>query len=175
MSWPHQDTRPFNSRPSSTLYQTKDQPMTTSSRIVVGVDGSPASVSALRWAARQAALTDSSLEATISWEYPMQYGNELLYEGIDWVDLARSTLATALAEADPGMEINSVVTEGHPAQVLIAASADADLLVVGSRGRGGFAGLILGSVSQYVTAHASCPVLVVRAPDHPAPAAQQDS
>ena len=58
--------------------------MTTSSRIVVGVDGSPAAVSALRWAARQAELTGSSLDAVISLEYPMQYGSELLYEGIDW-------------------------------------------------------------------------------------------
>lgn len=149
--------------------------MTTSSRIVVGVDGSPASVAALKWAARQAALTGSTVDATISWEYPMQYGNELLYEGIDWVSLAHSTIATAIAEADLAMEINSVVTEGHPAQVLIAASTGADLLVVGSRGRGGFAGLFLGSVSQYVTAHASCPVLVVREPEQPSPAAQQSS
>lgn len=149
--------------------------MTTNSRIVVGVDGSPASVSALRWAARQAELTGSTIDATISWGYPMQYGSELLYEGIDWGSLAHSTLATAIAEADLVMEINSVVVEGHPAQVLVAASADADLLVVGSRGRGGFAGLFLGSVSHYVTAHASCPVLVVREPEQPALAAQQDS
>lgn len=138
------------------------------SRIVVGVDGSPASVDALRWAARQAALTGSTLEAIVSWHYPVQYGAEFYSETIDWSAVAQNALDTALAEArrDDSFACRRTVTEGHPAQVLVDASADAELLVVGSRGHGGFAGLLLGSVSEYVIAHAVCPVLVIR---HPRP------
>jgi nucleotide-binding universal stress UspA family protein len=60
------------------------------------------------------------------------------------------------------VDVESVVVQGHPAKVLVDASVGAQLLVVGSRGHGGFAGLLLGSVSEYVIAHASCPVLVIR-------------
>jgi nucleotide-binding universal stress UspA family protein len=139
--------------------------MTTSSRIVVGVDGSPASVDALRWAARQAELTGSTLEAVTSWHYPTQYGNEY-YGETNWPELSQDILATAVTQAGTGTPLpcTRTVTEGHPAQVLVAASAGADLLVVGSRGHGGFAGMLLGSVSDYVIAHADCPVLVIRQP-----------
>lgn len=142
--------------------------MTTHSRIVVGVDGSPASLAALRWAQRQAELTDGSIEAVISWEFPTQYRNILLtIEDFDWEDSARSTLTTAVTEVgvDQSRAFSGFVRQGHPAQILVDASAGADLLVVGSRGRGGFAGLFLGSVSQYVAAHALCPVVVVREPE----------
>ena len=140
--------------------------MTTHPRIVVGVDGSPASVDALRWAARQAELTGSALEAITTWEYPAQYGSEvLLYaQDVNWADLAQTTLATAITEAGSSALTSCIqtVTEGQPAHVLVSASAEADLLVVGSRGHGGFAGLLLGSVSEYVIAHATCPVVVIR-------------
>jgi nucleotide-binding universal stress UspA family protein len=142
--------------------------MTTTSRIVVGVDGSPASMAALRWAQRQAELTGSSLEAIISWEFPTQYRNILLtIEDFDWEDSARSTLITAVTEVgvDQNRAFRGFVRQGHPARILTDASVDAELLVVGSRGRSGFAGLFLGSVSQYVAAHASCPVVVVREPE----------
>ena len=141
--------------------------MTTSSRIIVGVDGSPASVDTLRWAARQAQLTGGTLEAIISWEYPPQYGSEYVYmEDVNWADLARTTLEAAVTDAaigDPST-CTLTVTEGHPAQVLEMASSEADLLVIGSRGRGGFTGLLLGSVSEHVIAHADCPVVVIRHP-----------
>ena len=138
--------------------------MTKSTRIVVGVDGSAASVDALRWAARQAELTGSSLDATISWHYPTQYGSGIYLETTDWPGLAQATLTAALTAAGTDLAADSTqtVVEGHPADVLVTASADADLLVVGSRGHGGFAGLLLGSVSEYVIAHAHCPVVVIR-------------
>ena len=143
-------------------------------RIVVGVDGSPASVAALRWAMGQAALTGADLLAVTSWQTPGQYGFEFYTVAVDWPDVARRTLATALKEAGDGSpaDVRSLVLEGHPAHVLVEASAGAQLLVVGSRGHGGFAGMLLGSVSEYVIAHAACPVLVVR--DQPATATPSD-
>jgi nucleotide-binding universal stress UspA family protein len=136
-------------------------------RIVVGVDGSTASVDAARWAVRQAELTGGNLIAIISWEAPVRYGMEFANEPKDWEQLARSTLASALAELGElgDTEITQLVVHGHPAGVLTAASAEADLLVVGSRGHGGFVGMLLGSISEYVIAHAECPVLVVRHPE----------
>lgn len=145
---------------------------TTTPRIVVGIDGSPASVEALRWALAQAALTNSRVEAVTSWQNPAQYGFEFANDQVDWIDLARSTLDTAIKEAGDGgpVELESTIVNGHPAQVLVRASVGAQLLVVGSRGHGGFVGMLLGSVSEHVIAHASCPVLVIRHPvSAPAP------
>ena len=147
-----------------TMVEPKDQQPQQGSRIVVGVDGSAASVDALRWAARQAELTGGTLEAVIGWTYPLIYGNEFVSESVDWSAYALTALDTALTEAlgTDGPSCTRAVTAGHPAPVLVAASAGADLLVVGSRGHGGFAGMLLGSVSEYVIAHADCPVLVIR-------------
>lgn len=132
-------------------------------RIIVGVDGSTSSVDAARWAVRQAELTGGTLIAIISWEAPVQYGMEFPNEPTDWEELARATLASALGELGVlgDTEITQLVVHGHAARVLIDASAEADLLVVGSRGHGGFVGMLLGSISEYVIAHAECPVLVV--------------
>jgi nucleotide-binding universal stress UspA family protein len=137
---------------------------TPSKRIVVGVDGSPASVDALRWAARQAELTQSSVQALITWQVPNQYGDDFYGQQIDWADIAQRALETALTEAGDGTPFggDQVVFQGHPARSLVDVSHDAELLVVGSRGHGGFAGLLLGSVSSYVVAHANCPVVVIR-------------
>lgn len=136
-------------------------------RIVAGVDGSSASIDALRWAVRQASLTGAIVEAVISWQYPVAYGGEYLIDAdVDWPSNARAVLDTALDEAlgTQTAPISHKVIEGHPAKVLVDAAAGADLLVVGSRGHGGFAGLLLGSVSEHVAAHAPCPVLVIRHP-----------
>ena len=77
--------------------------------------------------------------------------------------LAQLDLLTAgLAAKTPGLDLRSVLEEGNPAKVLIEQSAGADLLVVGSRGHGGFAGMLLGSVSHHLVAHSKCPVVVVR-------------
>ncbi|MGI8578141.1 MAG: universal stress protein [Nocardioidaceae bacterium] len=135
-------------------------------RIVVGVDGSPASIDALKWATRQATLTGATVEAVISWQHPRGYGGYPISVEVDWPSNAHSVLDTAVAEAlasEPGV-VSRKVVEGHPAKVLVDAAVGADLLVVGSRGHGGFVGMLLGSVSEQVAAHASCPVLVVRDP-----------
>jgi nucleotide-binding universal stress UspA family protein len=133
-------------------------------RIVVGVDGSPSSRAALRWAARQAALTGARLHAVIAWTVPVTYGPMPVPDwGADWEESARATLEEVVRTelGDRAGEATVEVSEGGAALVLLDAAKDADLVVVGSRGHGGFAGLLLGSVAQHVTTHARCPVLVV--------------
>lgn len=134
-------------------------------RILVGVDGSPASIDAIKWAAKQAALTGDTLIAITSWSIPASYGVAFGGEDtIDWKQNAELALDEALQEAlgaDAG-SVKRLVEQGHPSYVLTEASKSADLVVVGSRGHGGFAGLVLGSVSQHVVAHAACPVVVTR-------------
>lgn len=134
-------------------------------RIVVGVDGSPSSVRALRWAIRQAGFTGSVVDAICAWQYPVSYGWAVTDLNPQIGELAGQALEKAIAEACPAgesVEIRSHVLEQSPAQALIAAAEGADLLVVGSRGHGGFTGMLLGSVSQHCVNHAPCPVLVVR-------------
>ena len=137
----------------------------TSGRIVVGIDGSPSSAQALRWAVGLARFTGDEVHAVIGWAPPTSYGWGPVVEDIDWQENARSVLAQSVKGALGGADADHVrqdVVRGHPAQVLVDAAADADLLVVGSRGHGGFAGMLLGSVSQHVAAHAHCPVAVIR-------------
>jgi nucleotide-binding universal stress UspA family protein len=132
-------------------------------RIVVGVDGSPASLQALRFAHRQADLTGAELHAVTTWTYPLSYDEPV--DPTDWEANARTILDAALAEALPAAAVAGVrrhVAEGHPAGVLLGFVGEADMLVVGSRGHGGFTGMLLGSVSQHVVAHGPCPVVVVR-------------
>ncbi|QOV38345.1 universal stress protein [Streptomyces ferrugineus] len=141
-----------------------------SDRIVVGVDGSDSSKQALRWAVRQAELTRGVVEAMTAWDMPQFHG------ALGWLppsssdegaleDRAREDLARVVGEtvgAQPPVEVRTAVHYGTPASVLLRASRDASLLVVGSRGLGGFAGLLLGSVAQHCAQHADCPVVVVR-------------
>jgi nucleotide-binding universal stress UspA family protein len=140
-----------------------------SGRIVVGVDGSTSSTEALRWALGQARLTGQPVDAVISWDYPVYSGLAAIdpVEAIDWAgdrtNILQTTVKDVLGDAD-APQVTQRVVRGHPAQVLVDAAADAALLVVGSRGHGGFTGMLLGSVSQHVVAHASCPVVVVHAP-----------
>jgi nucleotide-binding universal stress UspA family protein len=140
--------------------------MAEKKRIVVGVDGSPSSTKALHWAVRQAKLTGAEVEAVTVWSYPSGYGMAPVGdEMVDFEGNAGKILAEALAGVSsiaPGVTIKSSVVEGHAADVLVRAAKGADLLVVGSRGHGGFAGMLLGSVSQHCAQHASCPVLVIR-------------
>lgn len=107
-----------------------------------------------------------AVEAVIAWQYPMAYGGYPIATDVDWPSNAREVLDTALGQAQvsEAAPVTRKVVEGHPAQVLVDAAADADVLVVGSRGHGGFAGMLLGSVSEHVAAHALCPVLVIRHP-----------
>lgn len=134
--------------------------------VVVGVDGSATSKAALRWAAGQARATGSRLLAVTTWEMPaLAYGSGLPYLGdLDLAGGGRRTLDAALAEAADAVEdlmVSSVVVEGPAGFVLLAEAAHAELLVVGTRGHGGVAGLLLGSVSEHCVAHSPCPVVVV--------------
>jgi len=144
---------------------TTTQPQTTH-RIVVGVDGSPSSVAALAWAAGQAGVTGAVIDAVTTWEWPRSYGVALtLPSDFDPEADARKVLDGALADprrAHPGVPFRSAVVEGQAETALVEASRGADLLVVGSRGHGGFTGMLLGSVSEHCVANAHCPVVVVR-------------
>ncbi|WP_406176222.1 universal stress protein [Streptomyces sp. NBC_00996] len=132
--------------------------------IVVGVDGSAASEEALRWAAGQAELTGAELRVITAWRLPVTYGYPPDYSGVGYQDRARETLDAAIGQVlgpTPRLAVDARVEEGHPAQVLLAAAGEADLLVVGSRGHGAFTGMLLGSTAQHCLRHAPCPVLVV--------------
>ncbi len=137
-------------------------------RIVVGVDGSADSLAALEWAARQAALTASTLEVVTTWEWPNTYGVPFsLPAEYDPDADARRVLEDAVAPVHathPSLAIRASVVKGPPAPTLVALSQEADLLVVGSRGHGEFAGMLIGSVSHYCASHAHCSVVIVRPP-----------
>jgi nucleotide-binding universal stress UspA family protein len=135
-------------------------------RIVVGVDGSPASLCALQWAVGQASLTGAVVEAVTAWQYPAAYGGYPLDTATDWRANAHAIQETAVKEAlgDEATRLVRRVAEGHSVRVLLDAADGAELLVVGSRGHGGFTGMLLGSVSEHVVAHAPCAVVVIRTP-----------
>lgn len=145
-------------------------------RVVVGIDGSPCSARALAWAAHEARTHGAELSVVTSYTVPLppvdggyaapHWAGEAawrhqdqLRENATWVQ--RTTLSETLGE-HAGLVVDTDVVEGSAAQALLDASKDADLLVVGTRGHGGFAGMLLGSVSQHVVPHAACPVTVVR-------------
>ena len=146
--------------------------------IVVGIDGSANARRALAVAAAEARARGARLRVITTWMVPLFEGMPMPIVGGFPVDYgrpyeeicaavessSRELVEREVAEvlgADPGIEIEPLALEGAPATVLIDASREADLLVVGSRGRGGFKGLLLGSVSQQCVHHAACPVLVV--------------
>jgi nucleotide-binding universal stress UspA family protein len=142
------------------------------SRIVVGVDGSPSSRAALRWAVRQAALTGGTAEAVTAFYVPAGVPGYAWGQGPVGVDDAaereadtRKALDAVIAEEvapDDRQRVTARVRYGHPAEVLMEAADHADLLVVGSRGHGAFAAAMLGSVGEYCVHHAHCPVLIIR-------------
>jgi nucleotide-binding universal stress UspA family protein len=142
---------------------------TASGRIVVGVDGSAGSKRALQWAVDEAQLRGAVVDAVQAWTFPY-YGEvaAMAAVSIDGTELERAAVASLSAVVDAvapdRVPVEQRVQRGDPASVLLRAAeeAGADLLVVGSRGRGGFAGLLLGSVSQQCVHHATCPVVVVR-------------
>jgi nucleotide-binding universal stress UspA family protein len=144
-------------------------------KIVVGVDGSEGAAKALRWALGEARLRSASLRIVHAWSVPLvlsipsadAFGIPEPAESMQQVRAALhkeadNVLEAALhrIEADD-IEVEAEVVEGKAARVLIEAATDADLLVVGSRGLGGFTGLLLGSVSQQCAHHARCPVVIV--------------
>jgi nucleotide-binding universal stress UspA family protein len=145
-------------------------------RIVVGIDGTEHAAAALRWAAEEAALRSATLVAVHAWSFvPVTTPADSGLVPMAWTDsmevLDASRAAAERTAADQVREVlgedNDVVlevVEGGPADVLVAAAADADLLVVGNQGRGNLASALLGSTSAEVADAAPCPVVIVRKP-----------
>ncbi|MBI4883677.1 MAG: universal stress protein [Actinobacteria bacterium] len=135
-------------------------------RIVVGIDGSAGSDNAICWAVEQAIRSSAELVLVHGWIYPYVGSRSSVSEPRDEMRLdAMRTLEAAVVKVHglaPGLRCQSIITEESAAKAVIDAAADADLVVVGSRGHGGFSALLLGSVSRSVVQHASCPVAVIR-------------
>lgn len=146
--------------------------------VVVGVDGSAGSIEALRWALAEARLRKAPLRAIHSWIYlharvPALVGYPYTAEAAEFdaddaTAAAQQAAETILDQAfaaigdTDDVEVERAIVQGSAAQVLIDAVSEDDLLVVGSRGHGGFTGLLLGSVSHQCAQHAPCPVVIVR-------------
>lgn len=132
--------------------------------VVVGVDGSESSLDALREGARYAQLLGAPLRAVTTWSYPDYEVVPVAWDPEkDAEEIARDSSAKVFGDSLPaGFE--TVTRVGPPATALIEESASAQLLVTGSRGHGGFAGLLLGSVSSQCAEHAQCPVLIMHRP-----------
>ncbi|WP_433229767.1 universal stress protein [Actinomadura formosensis] len=134
--------------------------------ILAGFDGSPAGERALRWAAAEASLRRVPLRVCHAWNWPYP----LRPQDGDALAIARGMGAMALGdgvrlarEAVPGLDVRPLLVKGTPPGALLAAAADAALIVIGARGSGGFDGLPLGSTALHVPAHADRPVVVVPA------------
>ena len=136
--------------------------------VVVGVDGSPGSIAALSWAGQYGAATGTKVQALHIWHYPTAAGLPPGVTPDSVTDEVKANQEKELLESiekahlDPAAQVESKVGYGHPAQVLISESENADLIVVGHRGHGGFTGMLTGSVTLHVVNHATCPVVVVR-------------
>jgi len=144
--------------------------------VVVGHDGSQAAAAALRWALDLVGRTGEQLHVVRAWRLtnaprPATWRPGFVPPLQEWADAVRAELTDAVAAAvgTSGVPVTCHVVHGEPAQTLVEATAAADLLVVGARGRGGFAGLLLGSVSDQCVHHAQCPVTVVRLGAEPGP------
>ena len=142
--------------------------MTTNGHlVVVGVDGSRGSAEALRFAVEESRLRHARLRIVTAWTVPATAYAGMFNAGVDptlFEHDAAAESARALGDArtlGPELEIDAATPNGPAAAELIAAAGGADLLVVGSRGHGGFTGLLLGSVSQQLAEHAPCPVAII--------------
>lgn len=134
--------------------------------VVVGVDGSDSSRTALKAAARQASLTKVPLDVVATWVWPTNYGYSMSFAG-DYdpeVDAKKvlDEMVALIRETYPDVEIRPHVVHGEAREVLVDRSRSASMLVLGSRGHGELTGMLLGSVSNYCVTHAHCPTLVVR-------------
>jgi len=138
-------------------------------RVAVGVDGSPGSDAALEWAVEEAMRCNAELVLVHGWIYPYVGNRTSVSEPRDEMRLdAMRTLEASAQKVHriaPAVRCHSIITEESPAKAIIDAAKTADLLVVGSRGHGGFAALLLGSVSRTVLQHSPIPVAVIRADD----------
>lgn len=143
--------------------------------IVVGVDGSTCGRAALVFAARESALRGARLQIVCAWEISPAVYSGGFAPGLDQptLDAFREGAETVVHEAvaaakelQATIECEGKAVQGQPAEVLLQEARDADLVVVGNRGHGGFASLLLGSISHQVVQHATCPVTVVRETNH---------
>lgn len=134
--------------------------------IVVGIDGSHSSKVALEWAVCQAKLTHEPLAIITTWQHPKSYNwTQLSPQETDFAPIAQCLLddsVNAVLADNPDLYVTALVVQGHPAVTLVEHSRGASLVVVGSRGHGEFIGMLLGSVSAFLAAHAHCPVVIVR-------------
>lgn len=143
--------------------------------VVAGLDGSPASVTAAQHAAEAAVMRSAPLLLVHGYLHPFRYGIPFdpyairLPPPSEEATRMLDEVAGGLRDRWPNLTVAVRQAPGGPAAALIDKSQNAQLVVVGSRGHGGFAGLLLGSVSAQVAAHAHCPVLVVRPGDRPVP------
>jgi nucleotide-binding universal stress UspA family protein len=137
-------------------------------RILVGVDGSRAAEAAVQWALDHAKPGDT-LVLCHAWSLPVTMGFEGPIFSMSEIEAGAKQLVEDMAEGirveDDDISIETEIVYGHPGSTLIERSAGVDFLVVGSRGYGGFKGLLLGSVSTYIVHHATCPVVVIPAPE----------
>lgn len=135
--------------------------------IVVGVDGSPGSLRAMRWAIQEAQLRGSAIEAVTAWRAGLA--------GAGTRDAAQEAQSRVIGEAVAGLtlepSISEEIEEGDPEEVLVARSEHASLLVIGSHGVGSIRHTALGSASEYCSRMAACPVVVLPAPMDDAPRA----
>ncbi len=136
-------------------------------RVVVGVDGSPSSERALRWAVEHARNAHRPVLAVLAWQLttlparPAARGDQSVSPLTEWEGLARTLLHDTVSHAVGDADVEELVVHRPAAAGLLEAVRPADLLVLGERGRGGFARLLLGSVSRQCAEHAPCPVVVV--------------
>lgn len=137
-------------------------------RIVVGVDGSAESEAALRWAFDEAELRSAVLEAVHTYDVPVfadpvGLGTTALYQNIPEIEQAAKDEVDRLVadHARPGVSVETFVAQGPAGGILVDRAGEADLLVVGARGHGAVASLLLGSVSKHVAHHSPCPVVIV--------------
>lgn len=134
-------------------------------RIVVGVDGSTASDEALVWAVEEGELRQAELNIVHAWEYPFTLRERGTGRGSEFAEVDAALVldeAVEIAGARLAGSVISELREGNATELLVAAGEEADLIVVGSRGRGGFRSMLLGSVAREVAARATCPVCVIR-------------
>ena len=137
-------------------------------KIIVGVDGSEASLEALRKARYLAEPLNAQIEAVGCWEFPRMYDGYLMMGIGGFKESAEKVLNQAVTSVFGSATPNNVkinLVQGNPKTALVKTSKNADLLIVGRRGHGGLGGLLIGSVSSSCIAHAKCPVLVVHAPE----------
>ena len=132
-------------------------------RIVVGVDGSEHGNAALRWALDEALAHEAEIIAVFAWQMPF-IGIPGAFDREEMERICKRFLEETVAAIvpEPRVPMTKLVAEGDVSASLIAAAKGADMLVLGSRGRGGFAGLKLGSVSQECAQHAACPVVIIK-------------